>query len=165
TMRGEPLQLAREAVAHAISQLAPGDRFQIIGFADTATALGDAPVTATPENRGRGRRFLASLTGDGGSEIAAGLRAALASPTSGDRLRIVCLLTDGAVANEAEILADLDGRVGDRARLFAFGIGSAPNRYLLEAIAERGRGAAHYLLPHEAPQAAIERFYQRIRAP
>jgi Ca-activated chloride channel family protein len=165
TMRGEPLQLVREAMDHALSRLAPGDHFQIIRFADAAGALGETPVPPTPENLSRARRFLSSLAGDGGSEIAAAVRAALAAPADRDRLRIVCLITDGAVANEAEILAEIAARPAGDTRLFALGVGSSPNRYLLERMAELGRGDVHYVLPDEPPRVAVERFYQRIRAP
>ena len=54
-------------------------------------------------------------------------------------------MTDGYIGNENQILAYLEKNLGG-ARLFSFGIGSSVNRYLLDKMAEFGRGAVEYVL-------------------
>jgi Ca-activated chloride channel family protein len=93
-----------------------------------------------------------------------GIRAALATPADPNRLRIVAFLTDGYIGNETEILAEVQRLLGDT-RLFSFGIGSSVNRYLLEGLAEEGRGEAAFLGPRESPDAMVERFVKRIATP
>jgi Ca-activated chloride channel family protein len=51
----------------------------------------------------------------------------------------VIFLTDGAVSNEAQVLAEVEASLG-RSRLFTVAIGSAPNSYLMEHVARLGRG-------------------------
>ena len=93
-----------------------------------------------------------------------GIRAALGTPADPRRMRIVAFLTDGYIGNEAEILAEVRRLLGD-ARLFAFGIGSSVNRYLLEGLAEEGRGEAAFLGPRESADAMVARFVKRIATP
>src|SRR5207249_11617319 len=134
----------------ALPALRPGDTFQIIRFSDHASGMGADPLPATPANLRRALSFLDSLQGEGGTEMISGIRAALGKPADPERLRIVALLTDGDMGNESEILGEVRRRLGG-ARLFSFGIGSSVNRYLLEGLAEEGRGAAAFLGPRETP--------------
>ncbi|MEM9494327.1 MAG: hypothetical protein AAGC55_34595, partial [Myxococcota bacterium] len=48
---------------------------------------------------------------------------------------------------------------------FSFGVGSSVNRYLLDRMAEVGRGTVQYMLLDEPPEKQVKRFYERIRAP
>lgn len=165
SMSGQPLELVKEAMRYAIRNLNPEDTFQIIRFSSSSSRLADRPLAATPQNRGRATKFISDLRTGGGTEMLEGIRAALDEKGSGDRLRVVCFMTDGFIGNETEILGAIERRLGDNTRLFAFGVGSSPNRYLLERMAEAGRGSVHYMLPNEPPAEPIAAFYDRIRAP
>ncbi|HEV8336145.1 MAG TPA: VIT domain-containing protein [Candidatus Polarisedimenticolia bacterium] len=164
SMMGVPIEAAKNVVRKALVALRPGDTFQIVRFSDRASGLGPAPLAATPENLRRARIFLDSLRGEGGTEMISGIRAALARPADPERLRIVAFLTDGYIGNESEILGEVRRLLGG-ARLFSFGIGSSVNRYLLEGLAEEGRGEAAFLAPRETPDQMVERFVERIETP
>ena len=123
-----------------------------------------APLTPTQQNITRALTHLESLRGSGGTRMIEGIRAALATPADPNRLRIVAFLTDGYIGNETEILAEVQRLLGDT-RLFSFGVGSSVNRYLLEGLAEEGRGEAAFLAPRESPDAMVDRFVQRIATP
>jgi Ca-activated chloride channel family protein len=164
SMSGAPLEAARNVVRQALRRLRPGDTFQLIQFSMSAAALGTRPLPANPPNIQRALRHLDSLRGEGGTEMIHGIRAALDYPPDPERLRIVAFLTDGYIGNESEILAEVRRRIG-AARLFSFGIGSSVNRYLLESLAEEGRGSADFLAPRETPEEMVSRFVERIDAP
>jgi len=51
------------------------------------------------------------------------------------------------------------------ARVFSFGIGSSVNRFLLDKMAEAGRGEVEYVALTDDGSAAARRFHERIRNP
>src|SRR5437667_7975557 len=51
------------------------------------------------------------------------------------------------------------------ARVFAFGIGSSVNRFLLDKMAEYGRGEVEYVGLADDGSAAARRFHERVRSP
>ena len=164
SMSGVPITAAKNVVRQALKSLRPRDTFQIIRFSARASGLGVEPLTPSATNLRRAMSYLDSLQGQGGTQMIEGIRAALGRPADPDRLRIVAFLTDGYIGNETEILAEV-GRLLGNARLFSFGIGSSVNRYLLEGLAEEGRGAAAFLGPRESPDEMVARFARRIETP
>ncbi len=164
SMSGEPIAKVKQAMRHALKHLDPHDSFQIIRFSESASGLGPRPLPATPANVKEGLHFIDQLRGQGGTVMIEGIKAALDFPPDPERLRIVCFMTDGYIGNESQILAAIDERLGS-ARLFAFGIGSSVNRYLLDRMAEVGRGAVDYVLLTEETSRAVTRFYDRVKNP
>jgi Ca-activated chloride channel family protein len=164
SMEGEPIAAAKGLVRHALANLNPGDTFQIIQFSMQASEFSPAPIEGTPANVRRGLSYIDQLAGEGGTEMIAGIRAALDTPDDPSRLRIVLFLTDGYVGNDPEILAAVRSRLRN-ARLFSLGVGSSVNRFLLDRMAEEGRGEVQYVLPHADAKKEIEKFYERIRSP
>ena len=93
-----------------------------------------------------------------------GIRAALDPSYESDRLRFVTFLTDGYIGNEAEILGEIHDRLG-ASRIFSFGVGSAPNRYLLQRMAKLGQGAVGYLGLNDDGAEVMDHFFERISHP
>ena len=164
SMRGAPLAKAKELIRRTLATLRPDDTFSIVRFDDAASALGPAPIANKPRNVELALDWLARLDAGGGTTMTTGIEAALALPHDPARLRIVAFVTDGYVGNEDEILRTLAAKIG-ASRLFAFGVGSAVNRFLLDELGELGRGTAQYVRPDEDTAAAVERFRARIDAP
>jgi Ca-activated chloride channel family protein len=164
SMNGRPLEQARAAVSHALLTLTPRDTFQIINFNSTSSQLGTTPVIATPENIQRGLTYLASLDGSGGTEMIRGLQAALDFPHDEGRYRLVSFMTDGYIGNDPDILHAVAQKVGD-SRIFSFGVGQSPNRYLMDRMALLGRGAVAYLSLNDDPVQIMNRFNERISHP
>jgi len=52
-------------------------------------------------------------------------------------------MTDGYVGNDMEIIAEVQRH--PNARVFSFGIGGSVNRFLLDKMAEHGRGEVEYV--------------------
>ena len=68
------------------------------------------------------------------------LRLALRGEPGSGHLKQIIFITDGSVGNEAELFKIVASNIGN-ARLFAVGIGSAPNGYFMRKAAEVGRGS------------------------
>jgi Ca-activated chloride channel family protein len=166
SMSGSPLRTAKHAVERVIDKLDSRDTFQIIRFSSDSSALGPAPIRATEHNKRKGLRYLKRLGSGGGTMMIEGIKAALDFPHEEGRVRIVTFMTDGYIGNEAEILAAIHDKLG-RSRIFSFGVGSAPNRYLLERMAKVGQGAVAYVGEgdHRDDREAVDAFYERISHP
>jgi Ca-activated chloride channel family protein len=91
------------------------------------------------------------------------IRAALDPSDSQEHIRIVCFMTDGYVGNEMEIIGEVHRH--PNARVFSFGIGGSVNRFLLEKMAEQGRGEVEYVGLNDDGSAAARRFHERVRSP
>lgn len=140
SMHGASMEQAKAAVVRAIAGLRPSDRFNVIRFDHRFESVFREPVEASAANTARARSFVLALSADGGTEMLAPLIEAFAMPATSSHLRQVVLITDGAISNEAQLLNHIEHGRGE-ARLFAVGIGSAPNAHILRRMVEVGRGA------------------------
>lgn len=163
SMEGFPIEKAKEAMKHALDGLYPQDTFNLITFAGDTHVLFPAPVPATPENLRRAQAFLKSRSGGGGTEMMKAIKAALDPSDSQKHVRIVCFMTDGYVGNDVAILGEIQKH--PNARVFSFGIGGSVNRYLLDKMAEEGRGEVEYVGLNDNGSAAALRFHKRVRDP
>ncbi|HUV39741.1 MAG TPA: VIT domain-containing protein, partial [Planctomycetota bacterium] len=164
SMKGWPLGKAKEAAARALRMLAPDDTFQVVRFSNSASQFAPAPAPATPANVARAIRYVDALEAGGGTMMVDGIRTALDFPRDPRRLRVVSFMTDGFIGNEKDVLSEVHHRAGP-ARIFSFGVGAAPNRYLLERLAKIGRGAVAYIGSASTPTDAVDRFYRRVSHP
>ncbi len=163
SMQGFPIEKARETMRLALDALYPHDTFNLITFAGDTHVLFPQPVPATRENLRRAQDFLASRQGRGGTEMMTAIRAALDPSDKQDHIRIVCFMTDGYVGNDFEIVDEV--KKHPNARVFSFGIGSSVNRFLLDKMAEHGRGEVAYVSLQDDGSAAARRFHERVRNP
>jgi Ca-activated chloride channel family protein len=144
SMEGVSIAQAREAMLFALGRLQPGDRFNVIEFNSVTRALFSAPMPVDRATLARAREFVGGLRARGGTEMKPALEAAFAPPRSDRLMRQVVFLTDGAVGNEAELLALIAQRLEDR-RLFTVAIGPAPNAWFMKKAAEAGRGTYTFI--------------------
>jgi len=163
SMEGFPLDKAKESMKMALQGLNPNDTFNLITFAGDTSVLFEKPVSATPENLKKAWAFMESRQGGGGTEMMKAIRTALDPSDSQQHVRIVCFMTDGYVGNESEILSEIQKH--PNARIFSFGIGSSVNRFLLDKMAEEGRGEVEYVALNDDGSAAAKRFHERVRNP
>src|SRR5215471_13814710 len=163
SMEGFPIEKAKQTMKLALDNLYPEDTFNLITFSGDTHVLFPQPVRATRENLQLAQSFLASRHGSGGTEMMSAIRAALAPSDEQDHVRIVCFMTDGYVGNDMEIISEIQKH--PNARVFAFGIGSSTNRFLLDKMAEHGRGEVEYVTLEDGGSAAARRFHERIRNP
>ena len=163
SMSGFPIEKAKETMKLALDGLYPQDTFNLITFAGDTHILFPEPVQATKENLSRAQEFLASRTGGGGTEMMKAIRAALDPSDKQGHIRIVCFMTDGYIGNDMEIISEVQKH--PNARVFSFGIGSSVNRFLLDKMAEEGRGEVEYVSLQDDGSAEARRFHERVRNP
>jgi Ca-activated chloride channel homolog len=163
SMQGFPIEKAKETMKLALDSLYPDDTFNLITFSGDTRILFPGPVRATPANLKKAQAFLSASSGEGGTEMMKAVKAALDASDSQDHVRIVCFMTDGYVGNDMKIISEVQKH--PNARVFAFGIGSSVNRFLLDKMSEYGRGEVEYVALNDDGSAAARRFHERVRNP
>ncbi len=134
------IELAKEAVLRSLELLNPGDQVGVVGFEDSAQWVWNlAPL----EDLAAVQRQVMTMRGGGGTDIYAGLEAAVSAlEQSNARLKHVILLTDGIASEQG--LPDLIARLrAINGTLSTVGVGqdSAP---FLKDMAVDGGGRYHY---------------------
>ena len=82
-----------------------------------------------------------NLSGSGGTNLLAAVKKAIGLPKAEGTSRSLVILTDGYIGLDREAVELVRRNLGE-ANLFAFGIGSSVNRFLIEGLARAGRGEA-----------------------
>jgi Ca-activated chloride channel family protein len=144
SMDGQPIAQAQELATALIGSLTAEDTFNVLAFSGSTNAMAPAAIPGDAIGKAHGQQFVASLASGGGTEMGPAMARALATEPGHDRVRLVYFLTDGFVGNDDVIVGAARGNLGAN-RIFSVGIGSAPNRSLLNQIAAVGRGFASYL--------------------
>lgn len=140
SMSGEPTAKVVESMQHMLKLCRPIDTVQVITFASQSFKLFEKPLPVTEENIQRALNFTQGLRGGGGTEMLKGVKLAIDEPLDKERIRIVVMMTDGYIGNEAEIIEHVGRNCGDRIRFWAIGIGSSPNMFLIDGVAKQGGG-------------------------
>lgn len=166
SQQGDPLAKSQELMRRFINGLNPNDTFTIIDFANTTTQLSAQPLPNTAQNRAKAIAYIDQLDANGGTELMNGINAVLNFPPApAGRLRSVVLLTDGYIGNDTEVIAAVQQRLPVGVRLYSFGVGSSVNRFLLDRLAEVGRGTMQVIRQDEASGPVAEKFFQQINNP
>jgi Ca-activated chloride channel homolog len=164
SMQGYPLDTAKVLLRHLIGGLRPSDSFNVVLFSGSSKVLSEQSVPATQANIERALRTIDRAGGGGSTEIVPALRRVAALPKPAEVSRSVIVITDGYVAVENEVF-QLVRRSLDHANVFAFGIGSAVNRHLIEGLARAGQGEAFIVTRPEHAAEQAERLRRMIDAP
>jgi Ca-activated chloride channel family protein len=163
SMGGFPIEKAKETMKLALDNLYPYDTFNLITFSGDEHILFPEPVPATKENLAKAQAFLESRTGGGGTQMMKAIKASMDPSDAQGHVRIVVFMTDGYVGNDMEIIGEVQKH--PNARVFAFGIGSSVNRFLLDNMAKYGRGEVEYVGLNDDGSVAARRMHERVRNP
>ncbi len=167
SMNGQPLNASKTFMRHAVKQLRTNDYFRIIDFGSSPREYSQTALPATTDNLYRGIQHINNLNARGGTEIVAAIEQAFKPETTANTMRIVVFLTDGYIGNEADVLAKIN-RLRGEARIYALGVGSSVNRYLLDEMAHAGRGFTRYIDPSKKAEDIAEsaiQFANRLQTP
>lgn len=165
SMNGYPLDVAKKLLRNLVVGLNPQDRFNVILFARTSNIMADQSVAATPENVERAIGFFSRQDGNGSTNLLPALKRALSLPRSTEGLsRSILVITDGYVSIEKEAFDLVRTSLGN-SNLFAFGIGSGVNRFLVEGLAHAGSGVPYIVTKPEESDAVAEKFRKYVATP
>ncbi len=165
SMEGESIGQAQAGLLRCLDMLKPEDTFTVVRFSDEYSAFAPELRPVTPERLDAARGYIRSLHAGGGTEMQAALDYTLSIPGEReDALRLVVFLTDGDVGNEDSLMRLLGAKLGS-ARVFTFGIGSAPNEFLMRRLAELGRGQSRFIRSHEDIGAVMSGFFRTLDQP
>lgn len=164
SMNGFPLQTAGVVMGRLLGDLRPEETFNILFFAGGSDALSPEPLAATPENIRQAILTMQSYSGGGGTELGAALEDAFAMPKTADIARSLVVLTDGYISAEREVYDQIRAHLND-SNLFAFGVGSSVNRFLIESMAHAGAGEPFVVTDANEVEAVSARFRRYVDAP
>jgi Ca-activated chloride channel family protein len=164
SMSGQPTAKCIESMQHMLKLCREDkDTVQVITFASEAQKLFDKPVPVNKGNIAAALNFTQGLKGGGGTEMLKGVKLAIDEPIDKERIRIVIMLTDGYIGNEAQIIEHVGKNCGDQVRFWAVGIGQAPNMFLIDGVAKQGGGMGKKLSLNEDAQALCQEIMTRIQ--
>jgi Ca-activated chloride channel homolog len=164
SMHGFPVETAKTLLRGLVGNLRETDTFNIIPFAGGHALFAPRSVPATRANVDAAVRFINGQRGNGSTELLAALRGAFAMPSDEQRARSFVVITDGYVTIEKEAMDMIRANLG-QANVFAFGIGSSVNRFLIEGLARAGRGEAFVVLNEREATVEADRFRAYIESP
>jgi Ca-activated chloride channel family protein len=165
SMMGFPLETSKALLRDLIRHLRPTDRFNVLTFSGGSNLWSSRSLPATQQNVGLAIAALGEQGAGGGTELLAAVRRACELPTEdGPVSRSIVIVTDGYIDAEREVFEYIRGHL-DRSNVFAFGIGSGVNRYLIEGIARAGLGEPFVVLGPGEARATAERFRSYIESP
>lgn len=165
SMGGQAIRQAKAAVRRAVLRLTSKDSFNLIAFDSFAQALFSSSQPVTDRTIDEALDFIGNVQADGGTEMSDALTLALPQLDSvSTKIRQVIFVTDGAVGNEAALMAQIKQNLG-KARLFTVGIGSAPNSYFMSEAAHFGRGTYVNIAMQDDVMTAMADLFAKIEKP
>lgn len=164
SMEGFPLETSKQLLEDLIVRLRPTDYFNVVLFAGDSTLLSGSPLQANDANTSRAIQFIEEQRGSGGTELLEAMKQAMQLPRKQGVSRSLVVVTDGYISAEDGVFEYIRDNL-NRTNVFAFGIGSSVNRYLIEGVAKAGMGEPFVVTdPSEAAQTA-EDFREYIQTP
>ena len=122
-----------------LSQMQPHDKFNILFFAGGNYMLSSKSLDATQSNIKKAFYSMNGQRGGGSTQLLPALRTAMAYEKEEGYAHSFIIVTDGYIAVEEAAFRLIAQSLG-KANFFAFGIGTGVNRYLIEGMANVGKG-------------------------
>jgi Ca-activated chloride channel family protein len=157
SMEGFPLETAKRLLQELIAGLRPTDYFNVVLFSGDSTVLSEYPLQADQANTERALDLIDQQRGSGGTELLEAMKRAMGMPHQDGVSRSIILVTDGYISAEKEAFDHIRDNLG-RANIFAFGIGSSVNRYLIEGVAKAGMGEPFVITDESEAAATAAKF-------
>lgn len=164
SMQGFPLNTAKTLLENLVSALRPTDTFNVLLFSGDSRLMAERSVPATRAHIDEALTLISGQTGGGGTELEAALARVNALPRSSDVSRSVIVLSDGYISQERGTFTQITDHL-QTTNVFAFGIGSSVNRYLIEGLARAGRGEPFIVTKPSEAASVAERFRRYIQSP
>ncbi|HET6851143.1 MAG TPA: VIT and VWA domain-containing protein [Pyrinomonadaceae bacterium] len=164
SMDGFPLNTSKRLLKDLIGNLRPTDLFNVVLFAGDANVLSPQSLQANQQNIGRAIGLLEQQRGGGGTELLAAIQQAMSLPRPQGISRSVVLVTDGYISGERGVFDHIRANL-NQCNVFAFGIGSSVNRYLIEGVAKAGMGEPFIVTEEAEAENVAAKFREYIQTP
>lgn len=164
SMNGFPLDVSKALLKELIGNLRATDRFNVMLFESSNQMLSPESMAATPANIDKAIKVIDEQRGGGGTRLMPALQNALAFKETKNFSRTFVVVTDGYVTVEREAF-DLIRNNLNEANLFAFGIGSAVNRFLIEGMARAGMGEPFIVTNDQEAKTVGQKFLRYVQNP
>ncbi len=164
SMNGFPLNVSKKLLTDLISKLRPTDLFNVVLFAGDSTLLSPKSLQANQENTALAIKLLDQQRGSGGTELLPAIQQAMGMPRENNISRSIVVVTDGYVSGEQGVFDYIREHLRET-NVFAFGIGSSVNRYLIEGMAKAGMGEPFIVTEETGAAAIADRFREYIQTP
>ena len=164
SMDGFPLNTSKQLLRDLIGQLRPSDQFNVVLFAGDSSLLSEQSLQANQENIASAIRLIEQQRGGGGTELLAAVQQAMRIPRRTNVSRSVVLVTDGYISGEQGVFDYIRENL-NQCNVFAFGIGSGVNRYLIEGVAKAGMGEPFIVMDEKEAPGVAAKFRDYIQTP
>jgi len=164
SMDGFPLNTSKQLLKDLIGKLRQSDLFNVVLFAGDSTVLSPKSLQANPENISSAIRLLEQQRGSGGTELLPAVKQAMTLPREANVSRSIVLVTDGYISGEQGVFDYIRENL-NQCNVFAFGIGSSVNRYLIEGVAKAGMGEPFIVTQQSEAAAIADKFREYIQTP
>lgn len=164
SMDGYPIRTAKELMNNLLSSLKPTDLFNITLFEYGSKSVFSKSVPCTPSNISKALSLMMKQQGSGGTNLYAALNKAIKAEPAENYSRSMVVVTDGYISAERDVFELIKKNLGET-NVYAFGIGTAVNRYLIEGIAKAGMGE-HYVVERKGlAKSKAQEFMEYINRP
>jgi Ca-activated chloride channel family protein len=164
SMMGFALETTKKLLRDLITNLKPGDKFNMLLFAGSTGTLSPTALDANEANITRAIDYMDEQSGGGGTELLPALEEALALPSAENISRSMVIITDGYINVEHDAFQLMRENL-DEANMFSFGIGSSVNRYLIEGMARVGKGEPMIVTQESEAYEQADKFRKYVSSP
>ena len=159
SMSGQKLDEAKKALKICMRNLSEKDTFNIIAFESSTHPFMQKSGIYNQASLESATAWINDLSPMGGTEMLEAVKMAVADNDGSER--IVMLITDGEIGNEAEVISYIKS-FGKNSRFFTVGVDTAVNSSFINSAAEVSGGAAEFVYPGEPLDDKILRHFSRI---
>jgi Ca-activated chloride channel family protein len=164
SMEGFPLNTSKQLLRDLIGKLRPTDLFNVILFAGDSTVLSPQSLEANDQNIASAIALIEQQRGSGGTELLSAMQQAMSLPRQDGISRSLLLLTDGFVAGEEGVFDHIRANL-NRCNVFAFGIGTSVNHYLIEGVAKAGMAEPFVVTTEADAEGVANKFREYVQSP
>lgn len=163
------LNITLKGLRAALKQLKPEDRFNIVIFRDAPQYFQPAEVQATKEYLQAAGKFVDSVASTGQTDVYAALQPMVQQKPREGTPGVVVVVSDGrptaGLQDSRAIINGLTSDNGNGNGIYAFGGGKTVNRYLLDLLAYRNKGAAQVVPEIDGIEKGLPQFFMTLRDP
>jgi len=164
SMNGFPLNTSKRLLRNLIGKLRPTDLFNVVLFAGDSAALSPQSLPANQQNIARAIALIDQQRGSGGTELLAAVQQAMSLPRQEGVSRSLLLVTDGFVGGEQGVFDHIKANL-NKCNVFAFGIGTSVNRYLIEGVARAGMAEPFIVTEESEADGVADKFREYVESP